>query len=937
MAIELQPVEDYVPNSTVSTTLVPVEEGLDSVKSSRLALVEENEDSPMSNDLVAGFHQGLSENFTSSLGTVLESYMPIGRLFAEDKSGDTKLWQSTQEWLGVTDEQWDKLTPEARRVAISKESKRRLDSSYQANEDTAAYNIARFVGMLTDPTTAIPVVGTTLKARMAFGAAVGGADVATYEAAQEGAPTLAGTATGVVLGGAITGTVYKLTDKTSRMAKEKLKNFETNFAYNRLQTDSTMNAYTKTLEELGETSESISELVKKTGHKSQDFSSRVDAEKFIKSQAMPTKSWFGASYDKVFEPVSERLKKISPSLWFRMVDMERKVMDTSHRAMLKVDPFIRRMEKELDKATYNKLWKALSNSDRAEIESIIVNKMGQGAGKDYALMREALDDLYKASSKTGRKIGYIEEYFPRWVKDYDKLKGHMTPDQVSRIQKILDANKKDLGRDLTKSEVNDIYNKFLRGYFDSKDAKIKIGSAQKRQQYAVSEEQLIDAYASPSETVHSYIREMADDIHRRQLFNQTRGVKDEDNLTKAITEFVTAETSPHQIDELKKLLELRFIHGTQKPKDWVKGFKNMSYSSFLGNPMSALVQLGDVSLAAAKIGTRETFEGIAQSFGGRGFTPKEFGLTDNIMEEFVSSGKTKRILDQSLKWSGFKSIDSLGKRAILNGGINRAFKYASSPKDLGLLRKRWALAYGKDYPMLEKALKNEKYTREAMRKVSDELHNVPGARPTAEERKIVDMVKSLAFAELADIQPITLLEMPEVYLKYPNMGRTAYMLKTFSVKYLNLLRRDVIDTFASGNYSLAIKRASMLYGAYMVGGVGTDMLKDSILGRDPEASDLHDSIMDNTLRQVMLDRYSAEKLVTSREPTMELVKKVLPPVGVFDPVLRVPMKLAMGEEVEEKDFRDVVKRVPLVGPMISEWLLGGGDYYREQRIKKSYE
>jgi hypothetical protein len=925
----LVPVDKVEGADTVASSgpqLVPVEDAL------RSDILVPKDKVAMDEAIVSGFMRGAQESATASLGTIMESYLPVGRLFSKDKSGDIQFWQSTEDWLGVDEKQWDEMSPEQRRIAISKKSAEDVERYYGGDESGIAYNVARFGGMLVDPTTLIPALGASIKGKMAYGAAIGGSDIAAFEAAQKGKPTVEGVAFGTVLGAGLAGAVGKLASKSEKAAaRNTLKNFETNFAHNRIQTDSVELAYKKTLQELGESEESVRSAVEILGVKPKNFTDKAVAEKFLTDK--PEKSLMhGGFMSKLIEPISDRINKISRTIGKDVINMERQQMQVAHNTMMKVDPFVRKLEK-LQKADANDLWLALSKGDSASIQRAVTK---HGLGKDYALLREAMDEMYDLSKKSGRDFGKRADYFPRWVKDYKKLSEHIGKENNEYVREIIKNMEKGKGRQLTEYELADVYNKFLSGTFDPKTAKAYVGSIKPRN-VELTPEMLNEAYARPAEAVHSYIREMTEDVFRRQLFGTDVVAKAGDDITTSIGEYVAKHNIPDaDVQELKHLLDLRLVSGTQKPHKWIQKFKNYSYSSFLGNPVSAVVQFGDLPLAMAKIGARNAIGGIAESFTKRGLTPKELGLMDNILEEFVSTDKSKKILDFTMKWSGFKSVDSLGKRAILNGGIRRAFKHArpNNPRGLSKLRNRWAVAYGDDYPALERALQDEKGTRAAMEKMVDEI-NGKAVNITKEERKAVDLVKSIAFAELADIQPTTLSQMPEYYLRLPN-GRVGYMLKTFTIKYINLLRREMLDRFASGEIKEGIKRGGMLITAFSAGGISTDLMKDAMLGREPEVDDL---IVDNLLKQTgIFDRYTIDKLGSSREPIKDFAfSTFMAPTGAAEPFARTAWNVASGEGFKEKDSRDMVKQIPGLGKVYENWFMGGREEADQKARERSYE
>ena len=885
-------------------------------------------------NLQAGFMRGAQESFSASLAAVIESNLPVGRLFAKDKTGDMQFWQSTPDWLGVDEETWDNMEPAARRVAISKRSAEQVDQYYGGDEKAVAYNIARFTGMLLDTSTAIPVKGATIKAKMAYGAAVGGSDIAAYEAAQTGMPSVKGVAMGAALGGGLAGAVGKISQKAAakKQAKDLLFTFEKNFAYNRTRTDSVVLAYNKTLQEIGQSGEAVRAAVETLGVQPRNFSDKSVAAKFLRDR--PEKSIMKGGFgSKLLEPISDRLYKLNPRMAGAVLEMERKSMQKMNDMVHMVDPFVRKLEKLPNKAA-NKLWLALSEGDSTTIQRLVSEN---ALDKDYKLFRNAMDEMYDLSIKSGRKYKAKPDFFPRRVVDHKAILDELELPERTQLDKIIKAMEKDKDRLLTTVERNDLYNKYLSGTFDPKSVKANVGAIKKRS-VKLTPKLLQKAYAKPGAAVHSYIREQLDDIYRRELFGKEVVSKVGDNITQGIGE-LAAKSGLHGEDlaELKHLLDLKLVSGTIAPHKNVQRFKNYTYASLIGNPLSAIVQFGDLPIAMAKIGARDVMSGIVESYKKRGLTPKEAGLLNNMLEEFASTDSSKRVLDWSMKWSGFQAVDNFTKRGVMNGGVLRAFRHAApnNPKGLAKLRNRWSQWYGDDYPILEKALKDKKGTQKAFEKITDEVKGLP-VKITDEERKAVDLVRSLAFSELADLQPTTMSQMTEYYLANPNVGRTAYMLRSFSVKYLNLLRREMIDRIVSGEVAEGVKRGGMLITAFSAGGVTTDAMKDALLGRQQEGAD--ELIVDNILKQTgVIDRYTVNKLGSSREPIKDTITTFIPPTGAAEPFARAAYNASFGEGITERDTRDMVFQIPVLGKVLANWFMGGKQEAARQTIERSYE
>ena len=675
-------------------------------------------------------------------------------------------------------------------------------------------------------------------------------------------------------------------------------------------TDDIVKAHMKTLDDMGLTQEQMNSVL--TGAKSakaitpMSKSKAVQAlEEEIKNLKAPHKTYVPKAVDKIIEPISDRMKKVNPRLFMKVQDQLRKSFELSHQMSVAVDPFLRRVEhlRWMDKNGWKAMHKAMfEGGEDVDFESLILKHMGDKGVADYKLYRAAMDEMYNLAKKGNPDLQYTPNYFPRWITDVEPLKKYLKHEDKSKIRKILEQEADKLKRKLTEYEENTVYNNFLMGKYDTDKIITTPGGVQKRRIHKLPDEVREKVYAKPPAAAHSYIKQMSTDIYRKEMFGSKIVGETGDNITDSIGAIAHKYAKDaDDIEEVKTLLNLLYTQGPRAPKKWVQAFKDIGYSSMLGNPLSALTQVGDVFIAAGKIGPMETMSGLAKALTGRGLSPKEFGLMDNVIEELVSTGPTKKLLEGSLRASGFKWVDSMGKATVMNASLNKIFRQAKTATGMKNLRKRWGEAFGKDWPDVEEALR---------------------------KGEINPNVKSMVFAELADIQPITLFEMPQWYLEHPN-GRVLYMLKTFSLKFFNLLRRDVADKFASGDRKGAIINGTYLMAGLMAGGMTADGLKDFALRRE---SDVTEKMIDSAMAGTpFMSRYNAEKLASSGQPVTALMESYLPPVGWADAHAR-----ALGEFISTGSMRretkaNAIKHWPLIGRIWHNYAWGGLEEHRSKK------
>lgn len=869
-----------------------------------------SEESPLPEGVrntAGGIHSGIVNNsFSANIGTYMEARMPLGRLFSKNRDGEIEFWQSTPEWLGLTEDEWDALPLKERRLAISSKADKEIADHWQADPDSTGWILGQLGGMLVDPTTAIPIVGQTKMARTAYGAGIAVADMAAYETAHKGEPTFKGMATAGVLGAAAGRFLGGKTN--AQIADEQIDLFNTIFPHQRKLTDDVVVAYNRTLKEMGINQDLMKRIVQESDKsKMMKLVTKKKAAQMVETELAGTltkgKSWVPKAVDKVIQPISDRIRKINPRFWLKLEDQQRRSMELAHRTMQAVDPYLRKVEKLrwTNKKAYEEIHRAMFYG-KDDIEQLTLNHLGDAAVADLRVYRNAMDELFELSKEVNPKLKYRKNYFPRWVTDYKKIKKHLGTEDMDRIKTILGEEEGELGRELTTQETNDIYNKYVQGFYDSSNVRAQPGGTKARRVSRITNELIEQAYAKPAESAHSYIKQMATDIHRKKMFKDSGVViKDSENLTESIGAMASKfAKGGDDLDELKHLLDLLYVQGTKPPGAVTRWLKDIGYSTLLGNPLSAITQVGDIFISAGKIGTMNTLHGLSRAITGRGLSPQEFGLMDNVIEELVSTGLSKRILDKSLSIGQFKRIDRIGKATLMNGALRKFQKQAQTTAGLQQLRKKWAYAFGDDWTNVENALRKGDITPD---------------------------VKTMVFSELADIQPITLLEMPELYLKYPN-GRLAYMLRTFSMKFINLLRRDMLDKFAQGDRKQAIINGTVLISALNLGGITTDVAKDALLNRE---IDLEGTVADNLIKTSgLFNRYSSEKIATSHTPATELITTLAPPVGMWDPMTRAAIQMTREGEVSKETAADVVSYFPVIGKLYSNYAMGGLEDYNRR-------
>jgi len=596
--------------------------------------------------------------------------------------------------------------------------------------------------------------------------------------------------------------------------------------------------------------------------------------------------------------ISTRIGNISPALRQRARLFEMRNLTESHRVLHEVVPFM----KALDKVPESKLApleRALLTNDAPKIAELMKGNPELVSG--WRQVRNTLNDLGTKLAGYGRFRSMKDDYFPRLVKDVEGLKAALGTPERTKLQAALDeaqaAAMKSRGTPLTNIEQSAIINREVqairraRGYLP--------GFAKDR---AVAEitEQLRPFYHTPSESLYAYIRGATQDLETAKFFGKElaqrrAGGQEYIDLDTSIgnvvgRELVAGKITHPQAQKLIDMLQSRFRGGERSSNAIIQDLRNLGNIGLLGNIVSGATQAADAMMAVYAQDLRSTLASIGRQLSGRErITAQDFGLADHIAEEFVSGTRTAGWLNKMFKYSGFAAIDRFGKTTLLNAALSRAERLSSTPNGVKRLREKYGEAYGEEFPQL--------------------VGDLAAGRMT-------ERVRSMLFSELSDMQPISKLEMPQAYLDHPN-GRLIYMLKTFMMKQMDVVRRDAYNEIKKGNVAKGLKNLTE-YGLVLgISGATTQMVKDWLMGNPVNFAPT--DVMEQMLRTFGWGEYVRDKAAQGR-PVEALAGTIAPPYRMMDDIIRRDPKAA--------------QYVPLVGKLFYSWELGGQEEAELRQARK---
>lgn len=622
----------------------------------------------------------------------------------------------------------------------------------------------------------------------------------------------------------------------------------------------------------------------------------------------------GADY--VAGNLSTRIGNISQPILHRAREYERGVLERTHKLLDRAHPFIEQLSKVKGEKG-EALARAILTNDPIAVKAALDAVGNSKLTTEFRNVQGMLEEVGKELQAHGRLGTLRENYFPRVVKDLDGLMSALGSEVRTKLQKDLAAAEVDAvrrGQILSDLDRTVIVNRSLLSIGDA--LKGKPGFSKARQIAAVTKE-LQPFYASPVESLHSYLSQASKDLEKAKFFGRDL-VKAEGkvDLDASIGRVVARELDAGNItfaqaEELGSMLRSRFGPGEASSAGLIQDVKNMINAGLLGNVVSAATQLGDVGTTFAIQGLRPTMESVVRQLTGRNqINMKAFGLADHISEEFVSTRKSAKFLNATFKLGLFTGVDAFGK----NVGLNAAhLKLRDLTKTVGGMRKleaKYGDAFGPDFQTLVQELRSG---------------------------KMGDQTKAALFSELSDMQPISRLEVPQAYLDMPN-GRAVYMLKTFMLKQFDIARRigynKIKEGYKTKNSALVaegIKNLTRYAITLGISGATTDMIRQWLMGQtiDFDASDLSKNILKTFgWSEYVLDQ--AKK----GEPVKAVGGTLLPPYKMFDDLYKASGGGEMSEAAREKARNRAVQYVPVFGKLVESHLLGGAERRDAQAEKR---
>ena len=553
-----------------------------------------------------------------------------------------------------------------------------------------------------------------------------------------------------------------------------------------------------------------------------------------------------------------------------------------------------------------KKYRELKDNDRAGLDFLLLNGMhgeaakfceSLGMGEEYKNLRHTLDEIHALGTASGIDMGFIEDYFPTKVRDYEGLITYLKgTDKWTFIELALE--RLDPKGTMTPEEKAEAVNKVLRGY-DPLDPKKKPDNAKERKIFH-KDPNLMKFYEPSDIALLRYMSGMAHAIAINKAFHVSDVFRASETVGAIVHDAIQAGLITRKEEKLfEQLLKDRITYANT-PR-FISMFKNFGYLGTMNNFTSAITQLGDLYAPLYMFGTDKAIKGI---FGKKEVTVRDLGL-ETVWEELRSPGADGIAVKKVFDIVGLSKLDRFGKENMINAALADLREKAARP-DMEFMADL-ADAFGG--------------------RAGEVLADIKAGKTTFD-------VKMLLWNRLADTQPIGISGMPSWYLKN-GATRLLYQLKTYTLTQLSLYWADGVlkmrRGLAAGNKKLFMQGAGnfcrllLLLTAF---NAGADLIKNLLMGRKVSVSD---TFVSNLIWNIGVSKYAFYR--GQREGYIRaLLENYLPPqISMADEAINETVKVVRGKA----DIEDTGLITYMPYGRAYYWWFGGGRDAEHEKDKKA--
>lgn len=459
-----------------------------------------------------------------------------------------------------------------------------------------------------------------------------------------------------------------------------------------------------------------------------------------------------------------------------------------------------------DKEATKKLRHAMANRDEVAVDTALTRAPStvRTAVQQWRRLRGDYIARMRQAGLADDEVKYLDGYYPNVWRDSQAMERNLSKRGVSP------AAAAGLLDDLRQGSLNeDQMARRVTSFLQSPEVKPgavvgKTSQMQERVKKVVDFDE-VDSLMDPFEAILKYVHDVETNLSKRRLF----GIGDD--IEGSLAGLMAKEADGGWITgrealAMRDLLRTRFVHGERAMSPAAQTMRNAANITMLANPRSALKQVGDVAVSMGYHGVTNTLRAI---FGRKTFDRFNLGVLD-VAAEVANARASGKMVDWSLRKSGFKKIDGFGKNVAINAGLRKMQGWARTAKGRELLRRKFGDAL----------------TEQELVQLVAELRQ-PLKRISASGGS--DTLRYTLFSELSNTQPISLTEVPRKFADLRN-GRLFYQMMTFTAKQMELTRTEFLHRWQTDKAE-AMKFLLRYGAATTVLTGGTEMLSDVVTGK----------------------------------------------------------------------------------------------------------
>ena len=495
----------------------------------------------------------------------------------------------------------------------------------------------------------------------------------------------------------------------------------------------------------------------------------------------------------------KRVHQISPRLGMGMRQVE---TTANRRTSAAIDAMPRWLgDPKITKAfkKNGEFRRAVSNMDRATMDRLV-----PGSAR---VLDEEVVPVLKAmgAERKANGLSVLDDMYPRAVRSVSKVRKAMGREDLNKMEELLNAKHKELGRAPNEDETAGIISQLIGGRTMKQDRSRRIKEVDKlaEQFYVNPRSALIDA-------IHQFEKAKAKQAFFKNTLGEERALFQnlpEDSIGKVLQRSMDAGSlSSADVHEAARLMSVFYGPGQKAPGEAVRLAKDSITFTTLGfNPFATITQTGDLFINVARFGT-EAITQLLPGIGGKVAANAYNAGVRELSSEMRTQQGMARVVRRGLKQFGFEGLD----KKFSSTGTKAAYK----------VRQKQV----KDNPAKAREELTEYFGDAGAAKVMDDLSN----------NGMSDRIAALIANDVADIRPQGGLDLPVAYSKYPN-GRLAYSLLSWGINQANFVRNNAVHVMERGiqrgdsaMVARGAKELALMTALFAAGGGSAHLLKDTI-------------------------------------------------------------------------------------------------------------